>query len=252
MATKPRIILYDIETAPAKVATFTLYPNNGIHHSNILEDWYIICICWKELDSKKVHSISLLDDPKRFKKNPHDDYYIVEEFRKVLLTADAVIGQNIKQFDTKVLNTRLIYHKLPPIPPIPEIDTLRLWKKITRATSNRLDYVGKYLGFGGKRSTSEGLWIRALNNEKPAIEEMTKYCKVDVVKLEKFYKRIVPYVAAHPHVGVMLGESRKSCPKCGGLKMSHHKFRFTVTGIKKQQCQCLKCGSYSTFSLTTK
>ena len=247
---KPKIILWDSEIAPAQVATFSLYPNNGIHHSNILEDWYLITICWKELNSKTVHSISLLDDPKRFKKNPHDDYHIVNEFRKVLLNADAVIGQNIKAFDTKILNTRLIYHNLPPIPPIPEIDTLRLWKKITKSTSSRLDYVGKFLGFGGKLPTSDGLWLRALNNEKSAIQEMIKYCKQDVVKLEEFYKRIMPYVVTHPHIGAMLGNGRHSCPKCGSTNMIHHKFRYTATGLKRDQQQCGDCGSYATFSIT--
>jgi ribosomal protein S27AE len=246
---KPKIILYDVETAPATVASFTLYPNNGIHHSNILEDWYIITICWKELGAKKVNSISVLDDPKRFKKDPHDDYYVISEFRKVLSEADAVIGQNIKSFDTRVFNTRLIYHKLPPVPPVPEIDTLKLWKKITKSMSNRLDYVGKFLGFGGKLPTSEGLWIRALKGEPSAIREMIKYCKIDVEKLEEFYKRIVPYVITHPHIGAMLGVGKESCPKCGSTSLTHHKFRYTATGIKKQQLQCRKCGSYVTLAI---
>ena len=244
---KPKIILFDIETAPAVAATFTLYPNNGLHHSNIIEDWYIITICWKELGKKQVHSVSTLDDPKRFKKNVADDYHVVNTFRKVLEGADAVAGHNVSKFDIKKFNTRLIYHKLPPVPKVHELDTLKMWKKVASATSNRLDYLGKFLGFGGKLPTSDGLWMRALKGEKSAIQEMVRYCKVDVEKLEKLYLRMLPYIPNHPHVGAMNGlEKERSCPNCGGTKLTQHKTRYTASGMKRIQKQCTSCHAYST------
>lgn len=243
----PKIILFDVETSPLITTTFTLYPNNGLHHSNIIKDWYLITICWKELGKKQIHSVSVLDDPKRFKKDISDDYHVVKEFAKVLAGADAVIGHNVSKFDIKKFNTRLIYHKLPPLPKVHEIDTLKLWKKVAGATSNRLDYLGKFLGFGGKLPTSDGLWMRALNGEKSAINEMVKYCKVDVDKLEKLYLRMLPYIPNHPHIGAMMGHEReRSCPNCGGTKLTQHKTRITAAGVKRYQKQCTSCGAYST------
>lgn len=243
---KPNIILFDIETSPVKVTTFSLYPNS-IHHSNVIKDWHIFTICWKKLGEKRVHSVSLTDDPTRFKKDHADDFYVVSEFAKVLREADAIIGHNIDKFDVKKFNTRLIYHKMKPVPKIHQIDTLKMWKKIASATSNRLDYLGKYLGFGQKTHTSEGLWMRALDGEAKAIKEMTNYCKNDVVILEELYTRIAPYAVGHPHLGAIAGKDRKeSCPNCGGSDLVNSKTRYSAAGVERVQKQCKSCHAYST------
>lgn len=244
---KPNVILFDTETSNMIVATFSLYPESIGHH-DIIEDWYMFCVAYKKLGEKKIHSVALTDDPKRFKKDQRDDFYVVKTMADIIKDADVIVGHNLKNFDVKKLNTRLIKHGLPPLPKIPVVDTLKEARKIAKFSSNRLDYLGEFFGFGGKVKTSPELWMRALHGDVLAIEEMAKYCKGDVDLLEKIYLKLLPYIETHPHIGVLSGEERFSCNKCGSTKLIRHKERPTATGLMKIQCQCQKCGSYSTFS----
>ena len=75
--TRPRIVLWDLETSHNLVATFSLR-EEYINHNAIVQERYIICGCWKVLGEKTVHSVSVLDDAKRYKANPHDDRYVVK------------------------------------------------------------------------------------------------------------------------------------------------------------------------------
>jgi DNA polymerase elongation subunit (family B) len=244
----PKIIIWDIEVTPCVTATFTLYPES-ISHESIIKDWNIVSIAWKELGKKTTYSTSVLDDPKRFKKDSGDDYYVVKKIREVFEDADILVAHNGKKFDTKKLNARLIHHKLPPLPAgIQQVDTLQEIKKVATFTSHRLDYLCKTLIGAGKIETQKGLWMRALKGEKKAIEEMVNYNKTDVVLLEELYLRIRPYLKSHPHLGAMDNRDRHTtCPKCGGDDLKGHKIRFTAAGVKKIQKQCGSCYSYSTY-----
>lgn len=237
---KSKIVLWDIETSGITVSTWNLYPES-IPHSNILQDWYIICACWKELDKDRIKSVSVLDDEKRFKKDSRDDYYVIKTLREMLEDANVIIGHNTDKFDMKMFNSRLIYHKLPPLPKILSIDTLKEVKKIARFTSNRLDFLGDKLGSGGKLKTSPGLWLRACNGDKAAIREMVTYNKVDVKVLEELYLRIRGYMKSHPNIAEPLTQN---CPKCDSDNVRKHKPRISATGIRYQQYQCNNCGSY--------
>lgn len=243
----PTTIVFDIETAPITVATFSLWPDS-INHTHILKDWWIITICWKELGKKPIQSISVLDNKKRFNTNFSDDYHVIEKFAKVLESAQILIGHNSDKFDLKKFNTRLIFHGLPPLPKPHSIDTLKAWKKIGSTTSNRLDYLGRYFELGGKKSTSKDLWIKAgIDGDVAAIEEMVKYCKRDVKLLEEFYLLMRPYMTNHPHLGAMSGKDRtRSCPNCGSTKLSISKTRYTAAGLKRVQKICNDCHHYST------
>ncbi len=242
---EPNILLFDLETSMMKAGTFSLYPES-INHQNIMDDWYIISAAWKFLNKPKVSAVSVLDDPKRFKKDPHDDYHIVKTFRDVLADADIVIGHNSDKFDLKKFNARLIYHRLPPLPKlIHSVDTLKAVKKIAAFSSNRLDYLTTHLCGQGKMPTSSGLWLRAMEGDKDAIVEMVKYNKVDVVRLEELYLRLLPYMATHPHVGAMVGEDKSNtCRNCGSDDLHFIGYRYTGSGIKREQKHCNNCNSY--------
>lgn len=240
---KPKCVVFDIETSPFTVASFSLYPDS-LNHSNIIQDWFIICASWKELGSKKVEAISIT--------KPGDDKAVVKKLRDVLADADVVIGHNIKKFDLKKLNARMIYHRLPPLPNLQIVDTLTEIKKVAANTSNRLDCLSTLLTGQGKMDTSSGLWLKAMRGDKKAIKEMVAYNKIDVVRNEEVYDIIKPYLKTHPHIGAMHGRDRNhSCPKCGGTSFdsSRNRLRYTAAGIPKQQVQCKSCHSYSTFSL---
>ena len=248
MSKPPKIILYDIETLPLLTATFSLYPES-IGHDNIISDWSIISICWKELQKPTIYSATILDDKQAFEKDVNNDLVVVKKIREVFEDADIIIGHNSKKYDTKRLNTRLIYWGLEPLPSgIQQVDTLQEIKKVASFSSNRLDYLGKFLLGDGKMETSRGLWLRVLKGDSKAVKEMTQYCKHDVQLLEDLYLKILPYMKGHPHVGAMEGGDKNyTCPKCGGEEFINKATRYTAAGVKKVQKQCKVCHGYTNF-----
>lgn len=237
----PRIILFDIETSLIVATTFSLRPDS-IPHDGIIQDWSILCGAWKELGSQEVHAVQV--------KKVGDDKQVVKQLRDVLVNADIIVAHNGAKFDIKKLNARLIYHKLPPLPVIPMVDTLKEVRKIAAFTSNRLDYLGKHLLGEGKLHTDSGLWMKVLQGDKQAIVDMVEYNKVDVLLLEKVYLYLRPYMKNHPHVGVILGDKKdESCSNCGGTQFKKRGKRLTATGVLKQEHQCKTCGHYHTTTI---
>ncbi len=243
--TKPVICYWDIETSGILVSTWNLYPES-ISHENMLQDWFIICAAWEKTGSKKIQTVSLLDDPKRFKKDHTDDYFVIKALREMLEDVDILIHHNGDRFDLKAFNSRLIYHKLPPLPKFLTIDTLKEVKKVAKFTSHRLDFLGKVLCGQGKQQTPSGTWLRAMKGEVESIKIMLSYNKVDVVVLKKVYEAIKPYMKNPPHMGVMLQKDKNcSCKSCGSTHVKKNGIRITVAGGKKQELQCQDCGHYS-------
>lgn len=231
-----KILVWDIETSPIIANTWNLYPT-AISHESIIQDWFIICGSWKFIGDTTVHSVAI--------KTVGDDYEVVKKLRDVIASADVIVHHNGDKFDMKKLNTRLIVHNLPPLPQVASVDTLKEIKKVAAFSSNRLDYIAKTLIGTGKMHVGYDLWLRVMSGSKKAIKEMVEYCKVDVLTLEDVYLRIKPYMKSHPHVGVLQGSDRHcTCNKCGSGKLKRNGIRITASGMKKQEVQCLSCGSY--------
>lgn len=233
-----KIIIWDIETSWVKAYTWNLWPNNGIPHDNIIEDWSILCGAWKELGKDKVHTVAV--------KNVGDDKEVVKKLRDVLSDASLVIHHNGDKFDIKKLNARLIYHGLEPLAKIATLDTLKEVKKIASFSSNRLDYLSKFFGGTGKIHNGPSLWIDVMNGSKKALRDMVAYNKVDVEVLERVYLKLKPYIKSHPHMGAMKGEDRNcTCKNCGSKDVKKNGIRFTAAGIKRQEIKCRSCHAYS-------
>jgi len=232
-----KIVFWDIETSTMTVRTFSLYPEK-INHSDIIQDWYIICACWVEGDNKSIKSVSVLDDPKRFKKDPRDDYYVVKKMHDVMTEADTIVAHNGDKFDWKKLNARVVYHKLPPLPPITKIDTLKVAREF-QFSSKALDYLGKHLGTGGKIHTSTGLWERCEIGDKKALKEMVKYNKQDVIALRNLYKRLAPYTNK-VSVSTIGRCTNSDCNSTHLIKQGFRKGK--VNTFQKWQCQ--DCGRW--------
>jgi predicted RNA-binding Zn-ribbon protein involved in translation (DUF1610 family) len=211
------------------------------NHENILKERYVISVSWKWLDEKKVHSVSVLDNPKLFKKDPNNDLHVVSTFCNVLTTADVIVGHNSDSFDLRMLEGRALYHGLSPLPPITSIDTLKVAKRRFRFNCNRLDYIGQFLGLGKKIKTSNDLWLRVLRGDRAAIQEMVKYNKQDVVLLEKVFLKFRPYCDSY--VNRQLLGATEGCPRCGS---KHIQSRGTHKAISRvyQRFQCQKCGGW--------
>jgi len=71
---KPKILLFDIETAPLQALVWGMWEQNVIR---VEKDWYMLCWAAKWLDNKKIMT-SALPDFKDYKKNPENDKHVVE------------------------------------------------------------------------------------------------------------------------------------------------------------------------------
>lgn len=237
---EPKILIYDIETSLETVAVFGLKYNDFIDPVNIVTERHVVCVCWQWLGEKKVHSVSLLDDPKRFAKDPHDDKHVVEEFYKVLMEADVIVAHNGDNFDFRYLKTRMLFHGLPILPPITSIDTYKVAKQQFMFNSNKLDYLGKFLGFGGKRSTPKGLWLDVLRGDRKAIQTMVEYNKRDVTLLKDVFLKLQPYIPNHLSRQLF---GKTGCPRCGSMKTQSRGLHRAVTRVY-QRYQCQACGGW--------
>ena len=232
----PKVLLWDIETSLQPVAVFQLAHNDWIDPSAILEERYIICASWKWLGEKTVHSVSVLDDPKRYKKDPPDDRHVVQALHAALSQADVLVHHNGDSFDKRYLDTRILAHGLDPLPPIATIDTYKIAKQKFLFNSNKLDYIGQFLGLGRKISTTPGLWMKVLNGSKTAIQEMVAYNIQDVHLLEKVFRALEAYLP--PHFNRQLYAEAECCPKCGSTHLQSRGLYAALTKTYRRfQCQ---------------
>lgn len=240
---KPKIIVWDVETSHIVTKQWSLW-DKYTSIDNIVEDWYMICAAYKELGKKRVSAVSVLDDPARFELDHKDDYHVIEHMHEVLSGADAIIHHYGDAFDIKKFNARAIYHGFGPLPNIIQIDTKKIASAKFKFTSNKLDYLGEYLGVGRKIPTDNALWLRCEDGERKAIKEMVKYNKQDVQLLEDVYEILKPFAPARLNLNHF--SSGMVCPTCGSEHLIRHKRRLTRAGAMIQ-VQCQDCGSYSSY-----
>jgi len=244
----PKILVWDIETNFNLLLTYDLF-TNFIPYDRILEERYMISVAWKELGGKKIEAVSLLDDPERFTKDPHDDYHVVKTIYEVLSEADAIIHHFGDKFDVKMLNSRLIYHGFPPLPEIVQIDTYKIATSKFKFNSNKLDYLGEYLGLGRKIPVNRQLWVDCWHGTKRAVRDMVTYNKQDVKLLEQVYLKLAPFAPAKLNLNHFYGNDEDPvCPLCGGTHLQKRGNRLTRAG-KWQRFQCQECGGWSSAPL---
>jgi len=237
---RPRILIYDIETSLQPVAVFSLAHNDWINPDNILAERHLVSMCWKWLGEKKVYSVSLLDDPKRFNKDPHDDFHVAKVANEVLSEADCIVAHYGDSFDKRYLETRMLIHKLPVLPPITSIDTKKVASSRFYFNSNSLNYLGQVLGVGKKINTPKGLWLDVLKGDRKAIKTMVEYNKGDVTLLEDVFMRLRPYIQNHISRELFDGVG---CPRCGSTKVQSRGVHRAITRTYRRFC-CNECGGW--------
>jgi hypothetical protein len=237
-AREPRVLLYDLETSLQTVAVFQLSGNDWIRPENLLTERHIICAAWQWLGEDKIHTVSVLDDPKRFAADEHDDYHVVKVLHSVLAEADVIIAHYGDSFDNKYVRTRILKHGFDPLPPIASIDTKKVAKQVFYFNSNSLDYIGKYLGVGSKVHVPGGLWLKILAGGPEAvkaIKTMLVYNKGDVSLLRKVFLKLRPYIPNHMSRELF---GKVGCPRCGSKKVQSRGTYYAQTRTyRRWQCQ---------------
>ena len=234
MSQRPKILLFDIETAPLIAYTWKLYYEVQ-SMDFVKDDWYILCWAAKWLGEKEVMSAGVYGKKRCDKK-------VVKPLWKLFNEADIVIAHNAVKFDCKKANARFIANGLKPPSPPKVIDTLKIARKHFAFTSNRLNDLGIFLDVGKKVPTGGfQLWKDCMAGQRKAWDTMVKYCKGDVLLLEKVYEKLRPYASTHPSMGVYDGTQRCNC---GSMNFQKRGFEVTKR-CKYQRLQCQDCGSWT-------
>lgn len=246
MCNKPKILFWDIETSPTLTYVFGRWKVN-INPAMVIKDSSIICISYKWLGEKEVHTISLKDNMKKFKKDPSDDKELVKKFLKVLDEADIVVAHNGDKFDYKVLKARCIIHGLPSFK-ARKVDTLKMAKSVSFPRGNRLADLAEVLGVNKKAKSDVQWWIDIMEKSSvPAIDQMIKYCEQDVTVLEDVYNKLLPHVEISlPNMSRLMGIDKDilACPRCGSVSYrKHNKYIKNERVYQRYICKDKKCGA---------
>ena len=236
-------LFWDIETSPNVVLSWRIGYKINIDHDNLLKERAVICIGWKWEGDDEIHALTWDKE--------QDDAAMLAKFLKVANTADELVAHNGDGFDLPWFKTRCIFHGLPTFPAYKTVDTLQWARRKFYFNSNRLDYIAKFLGLGGKIKTEFGLWKKiVLAKDAGALRTMVDYCKRDVGLLEQVYAKIAPHVPHKTHAAVSMGGDKWQCPRCGSDHVKVNLTRVTAAGTVFKQMQCRKCGA--TYSISTK
>lgn len=230
-------LFFDIETSPNLVFSWNVGYDIKLDHDNIIKERAIICICYKFEGSDKVYHLTW---------DKGNDKKMLQKFAEIINTADEVVGHNSDKFDIKWVRTRCIYHGISMTHDIKSIDTLKASRGKFKFNSNKLDYLGKYLGLGEKMDTGGfGLWKDIiLKNSKAAMNKMVAYCKQDVILLEKVFQKLNPYIPHKTHASVMLDRPIINCVECLSENTVINKYKISASGVKTVALQCKSCGKY--------
>lgn len=182
----PKILFYDIETAPMKAHLWTMW-QQGVGLNQIETDWHMLSFC-----CKWAHSDDVFYYDQRHAKDIEDDYELVLKLWHFLNEADVVVGHNSKRFDTKKANSRFILNGLPKPSSFRQVDTLEIAKRQFGFTSAKLEYLTDNLCTTTKKSKhnkfpGHTLWVECMKGNLEAWEEMEAYNRDDVLSLEELY-----------------------------------------------------------------
>ena len=184
------------------------------------------------------------------------DYYVCKTFYELFKEVDVVVAHNLKGFDLKMLNARLVANGIPPLHKVQMIDTLEIAKKHFRLPSNKLDSIAAYYGIGRKVEHSGiSLWIGVQNGNITDIKKMAEYCEGDVELLrEVFYKLSATGLCSGFNQGHYYDDDKKHCRVCGSENVYRTGLYVYTPMNKFPEYACGDCGTIqrSRTSETTK
>ena len=193
------------------------------------------------MGTKTTKVISILDydesDPIRAEK------LLLKDISKRLMEADCWIAHFGRWYDVVFVNSRLLYHRLPTLPPnFPLIDTWKVSKNQLKLRNNRLVTIQEFLKLdSSKNAILPEQWIRAMAGDEKSLRYIITHCKRDVDVLVETYERLKPLIVDHPNKCLIDG--RGKCHTCGGNKLQKRGFHITRTR-RYQRYQCQECGCW--------
>lgn len=210
---KPKVLIFDIETSPFISYAWTRF-KQYIQDSMVLQEGYVLCWAAKWLDNDNVMSDAIWNYDADV--NEGNDFEVCKSLHALLDEADIVVAHNGNRFDIPTMNTRFLYHGLPPNKPYKKVDTLSILKHNFMLPSNKLSTAAIYFGLPHKMDAGGfGVWKRCMDGDKEAQEHMEVYNVQDVLTLEALYLKIRPWHNTHPNVALYYDDPVDRCPCCG-------------------------------------
>lgn len=240
----PRVLLFDIETAPIIAHVWGLWENN-VALNQVVSDWHVLSWSAKWLDDPP-EKVMYMDQ--RNARHIEDDTKILEGIWDLLNETDIVITQNGKSFDRKKLNARFILKKIRgghPPGSFKHIDTKVIASNIFGFTSNRLEYMTdklctKYKKLKHTKFPGHEMWTQCLAGNLEAWKEMEKYNKYDVLALEELYHVLIPWDNSLNFN--LYHDGLDNVCKCGSTSFAKNGFYYSSSG-KYQKHKCKSCGA---------
>jgi uncharacterized protein YprB with RNaseH-like and TPR domain len=227
-----RIAAFDIETTDLKA-------NYG----------YLLCAVLKIVGTKEEYQWRIDNSKKYDRDKPRtmfDDKQRVKEIVEVLEDCDAVLTHYGSRFDVPFVNTRALYHKIQPTPPLAHIDLWRISRQHLALSSNAQAAVNSIVGAqSAKYHVKREVWYAAMMGSRKDMSELLKYCVNDVDGLIDNYKSLLPLIRNHPYTARIrdLNDPHCVCPACESKRTQKRGFRVTkLQRIERRQCQT--CGTW--------
>jgi len=224
------MLIYDLETAPSLGYFWELWKQN-IGLNQIVEAGRVLCWAAKWAGS---------DDVTYATEWEHGSENMMHLLDTLMEEADVIVAYNGNKFDRPTMNREFLRYGFSPPAPAKSVDPYLVARKEFNFLSNRMDYLGEFLGVGKKLKTDFTLWTEVLNGNPDAQENMVDYNIQDVVLLEKIYYALLPWISNHPNLSLLNDSDVSSCTNCGSSHIQKRGFAFTGTG-KYQRYQCMSC-----------
>lgn len=227
---KPKILVIDIETAPAEMWGWGMHKQNfGVEQ--VKTDPYILCVGYKWVGKRGLFCLNSWDMSK-------ED--MLTKVLELLEEADAVLSKNGVRFDIPWIRTELLKYKMGPMPKLTHIDLEKAARAYFRFHSNKLDYIVRYLGIGNKvEHEGFALWRKVMEGDAAARRKMERYCKGDLIITELLYLEMGPHIENHPAIRAL---GSKACVFCHSTKTQKRGPRYTACfQIQRHQCMNPKC-----------
>lgn len=237
---EPKILVYDIETSPLECYCWGS-GKQYIQHENIKKGRSLLSYSAKWLCDDEVISNRVSVEQAHERK----DKELVESLHSLLDEAEVVLGHNVKKFDNSVANSRFLVNNLNPPSPYQSIDTYRQIRKVFDFTSNSLDYLSKKLceDKEDKQDHSMDLWIRCVEGDESALQEMEQYNRADVRVVEDIYFEARPFFKSGVNLGLYYsGDISNRCPRCGSKDIEEGDNHYYTSTGRFKTIKCLNCG----------
>lgn len=237
-----KILLVDLELSYAIGYFFPSKREQYISARQIKNHQWCVCIAWKWAHEVSTYTLSV--------KRKGDDREIAKKLWKLFDESDVIVAHNGDAFDIKWANTLFIKHGLSPVSESKSIDTLKVARRYFNFAGNSLGDLLRYFKLGDKDEKPD--WQLLTEGDMSEIKKATKYCKVDVLGLEKIFVKLRPYIKNFPTLRAKKAMPTE-CDACG-CKAIQKRGVIWIGGrnLHRMKCMNLECGHEHKIPLSAK